>query len=548
MKIALAQINPVIADIMGNQEKIISFINKAEDAGADLIIFPEMATVGYPPMDLLESGKLIDDNIRSIEAIASCSKKISVICGFIGRDDDNPPLLLNSAAFITGGKIHAVINKTLLPTYDVFDELRYFSPAASNDPILFMEKKIGITICEDIWNIETLGNPFLMEMRGYKIDILKNLVSSGADLMVNISASPFVRGKHRSRIDMLSAAARKHGVPIVYVNQCGGNDSLVFDGSSFAVDKSGRMTAHAESFREDLKIFDTDNSPAIDYAFDSDIEEIRKTLALGLSDYVKKCGFKKVLVGLSGGIDSALTATLAVQALGPENVMGITMPSKFSSKGSVDDSLKLAENLGIRIETISITGLYDEYRSSLSDIFKGYDEDVTEENIQARIRGNILMAASNKFGALLLTTGNKSELATGYCTLYGDMSGGLAVISDLPKTMVYEMSEHINRDEEIIPRATIEKTPSAELRENQTDQDSLPPYNILDGILELYIEKRKSAEEIVLAGYDEQTVADILKKINLNEYKRLQAAPGIKVTSKSFGFGRRIPIANKFVP
>lgn len=545
MKIAAAQINPVIADVEGNREKIISFIRKAENAGADLVVFPEMAVVGYPPMDLLESEKLIDDNLESIEKIASVSN-IPVICGFVSRDEKNPPMLKNSAAFIKDGKICSIRSKTLLPTYDVFDELRYFSPAESNTPVELDGKKLGITICEDIWKMEAAGDERLMEKRGYPRDPVDELVSQGAEIIINISASPFVKRKHKARITMIGATARSYSIPVVYVNQTGGNDSLIFDGNSFAVNRSGSLTAHALSFEEDMMLVDAASDETCEYKYESDIEEVRRALVLGLKDYVRKCGFTEVLIGMSGGIDSALTAAIAVEALSPEKVTGVTMPSPFSSKGSVDDSIAIAENTGMKIHTADISSLYENFIETLAPFFKGMDEDVTEENLQARIRGTLLMALSNKFGSLLLTTGNKSEIATGYCTLYGDMCGGLAVLSDLPKTMVYELSEHINRDREIIPRSTIDKPPSAELKENQTDQDSLPPYDVLDEILEMFIEKRMSSSDIISKGYDEETVTDILRKINLNEYKRLQAAPGLKVTSKAFGSGRRIPVANRF--
>jgi NAD+ synthase (glutamine-hydrolysing) len=547
MKIALAQINPVIADIEGNRDKIISFIEEARNLGAEMAVFPEMSTLGYPPMDLLENRRLIEKNIESINIIASACRGISAVCGFIDFDRTNPPMLYNSAAFMTEGAISSVHHKSLLPAYDVFDELRYFSAAHTRVPAVYRDCRLGITVCEDIWRMEALNDPIFMEQRCYSCDPVHDLTDQGAEIIINISASPFVKGKHRARINMISEIASSRKVPVVYVNQVGGNDSLIFDGNSFAVNSSGKLIAHCESFKEGITVFNTESAAEISYSYPPDIEEIRQALVLGLRDYAKKCGFTRLLVGLSGGIDSALTAYIAAEALGPENVTGITMPSKFSSKGSVDDSVTLADNLGIKIETIPIHTLYENFKNSLSGIFSGMAEDVTEENIQARARGVLLMAVSNKTGALLLTTGNKSEIATGYCTLYGDMCGGLAVISDLPKTAVYEMSRHINLKQEIIPWPTIEKPPSAELRENQTDQDSLPPYDVLDSILELYIEKRKSAEDIIAAGFKPEVVADVLKKVNISEYKRLQAAPGLKVTSKAFGNGRRVPVAKKFI-
>ncbi|HOT46818.1 MAG TPA: NAD+ synthase [Spirochaetota bacterium] len=556
MKIAMAQINPTIADISGNREKIISFIRDGAARGADLVIFPEMATIGYPPMDLLENRKLIHDNLASIEEIARHCTGAAVICGYVDQDPENHPLLFNAAAFMEKGRIVSRHFKTLLPTYDVFDELRYFSRARELSVVEFMGRRIGITICEDIWNdldfySEGRAQAGSLEKydyrRRYDIDPIQKLASLKADLVVNISASPFTRGKNAFKRMMIGDIARHHAVPVIYVNQVGGNDSLVFDGNSIAFNSRGLIVGRGRAFEEDLAIVDVEAGTAIEIT-DSDIEEIRRALVLGIRDYVRKCGFRSVVIGLSGGIDSALTAALAVEALGPENVTGITMPSVYSSAGSVDDSRVLAENLGIRFETVPIRFLFDKYRHTLAEIFRGRPEDVTEENIQARIRGNILMAVSNKEKSLVLSTGNKSELAMGYCTLYGDMSGGLAVISDLPKTLVYELSRHINRDRAIIPEASITKPPSAELRPGQKDQDSLPPYEVLDRILELYIEDRLSADEIIAHGFPGDTVRSVLHTVNINEYKRRQAAPGIKVTAKAFGVGRRIPLAQRFRP
>jgi NAD+ synthetase len=551
MKIALAQINPIIADIEGNKNKIISFIKEAELNGADLVIFPELSTIGYPPMDLLESSKLVDDNLRSLESIKdSCNGiKCTVILGFVDYDMDNPPMLFNSAAVIQNGEIIFRQDKTLLPGYDVFDEFRYFSPAADSSVFDFMGRKIGITICEDIWAALNTDNSRFMEQRRYQADPVKLLIESGAEVIINISASPYIKGKRQVRMEMLSRLASENSVSVVYVNQTGGNDSLIFDGNSFCINRKGELYAHAKGFDEDLLLLEFDSGSPMKIDVD-DIEDIRKGLVLGVKDYMYKSGFKKAVLGLSGGIDSALTAAIACDALGRENVFGITMPSKYSSSGSVDDSYKLAENLGMKIETIAIKGLYEQFKNDLDILFHGMKEDVTEENIQARIRGTLLMSVSNKTGAMLLTTGNKSECATGYCTMYGDMCGGLAVISDLPKTLVYELSEHINRKagRDIIPREIIEKAPSAELRPDQKDQDSLPPYDILDGILELYIEQRMSAVEIEQRGYSRETVDFVLRLVNMNEYKRFQAAPGLKVTSKAFGIGRRIPLVKRFVP
>ncbi len=546
MKIAIAQINPVVADISGNEKKILDYINRAENAGSELTVFPEMSIIGYPPMDLLENKKLIDDNLSSLERIASKVQTAAVV-GFVDYNKSLPPMLYNSAAFIKNGKIENIQNKTLLPQYDVFDETRYFSQSDKFNIIDYCNYKIGITICEDIWNAHISEKDTYMENRSYEIDPVTELKKLGADLIINISASPFVRGKNTAKIKMLKSIAKDKNLHIIYVNQIGGNDSLIFDGSSLAINNKGITTGAAEKFKEDLLIIDTSGNQEIKLKV-NEIEDVKNALVLGIRDYVKKCGFKKTVLGLSGGIDSALTAALAAEALGPENVTGVTMPSVYSSSGSIDDSVQLAKNLGIKLETIPIHGLCNEYKNSLSNVFKGLAEDITEENIQARVRGNLLMAISNKTEALLLTTGNKSELAMGYCTLYGDMSGGLAVISDLPKTSVYELSKYINLEKEIIPQSSIDKAPSAELRENQKDEDSLPPYPVLDKILEMFIEQKKSSAEITASGFEESLVKDILRKVNLSEYKRRQAAPGLKVTSKSFGTGRRTPIAQKFIP
>lgn len=547
MIIALAQINPVIADIEGNREKILGFIAGAKERGAELVVFPEMATIGYPPIDLLEKKKLIDDNLDSIGLIAQSCEGIAAVCGYVEYDAENPFMLFNSAAFMAEGKILSSHRKTLLPAYDVFDELRHFSPARIQEPAGYMGRSIGVTVCEDIWNDIDYDGEF-MGLRKYPVDPVRNLAEKGIDLLVSINASPYVRGKNTVKWAMIAEIARKYGLPVVYVNQVGGNDSLIFDGNSFCVNGRGEFLAMARGFEEDLVIIDEAGTKTIEPPREDNLEDIRRALVLGLRDYARKCGFKSAVVGLSGGIDSALTAALAVQALGPANVIGITMPSPFSSKGSIEDSKRLAQNLGMRIELVSISELYGLYKQVLKPLFPGRPEDVTEENVQARIRGNILMAVSNKLGGLLLTTGNKSELSMGYCTLYGDMSGGLAVISDLPKTLVYRLAEHLNRNGEIIPSDTITKPPSAELRENQKDEDSLPPYDMLDGILECYIERAMSADEIIRKGFPGDVVRDVLRRVDRNEHKRRQSPPGLKVTSKAFGIGRRIPIAQYYKP
>ncbi len=546
MKIAIAQIDPVIADISGNYQIISKYVHQAIQHGAELIIFPEMATIGYPPMDLLEHKKLIDDNLKSIETIATLSKDCGIICGYVDYDHDNPPMLLNAAACMYNGNIQSKHYKTLLPTYDVFDELRYFSPASIQEPMKFKGVNIGLTICEDIWNDMSISEDSFMEYRRYHVDPVENLIKKGAEFIVNISASPYVKGKNSIKWNKIQHVAKKYRVPIVYVNQVGCNDSLIFDGSSFVIDTQGNFIMKAKAFEEDCVIFDTAVAYQPIVCEEDFLSDCTNALVLGIKDYVYKSGFNKVVLGLSGGIDSALTVCLATRALGADNVIGVTMPSVFSSKGSVDDSIALAKNLGITIHTIPINDCYDTYLDILKPYFNALPFDSTEENIQARIRGNILMGFSNKYGMLVLTTGNKSELSMGYCTLYGDMAGGLAVLSDIPKTMVYALSYYINRDKEIIPQSILDKAPSAELRENQKDQDTLPPYEILDQIIERYVELKMSAEDIINDGFDSAIVYNVLRTIDKNEYKRKQAPLGLKVTGKAFGVGRRIPIVQRF--
>ncbi len=542
MKIALAQFNPIVGDISGNKNKIINLIEESGKQNADIIVFPELATIGYPPMDLLENKALIKQNIDSLIEIASKVSDTAVVIGAATTDESGN--IFNSALFISHGKIIRTYNKTLLPNYDVFDEERYFTSGNSYLPVEFKGIKIGLTVCEDIWNCE---DSEFTGGRKYDIDPVSIYAEKKIDLLINISASPFVTGKIQSRREMVSSIAKKYAIEIVYVNQVGGNDSLVFDGSSFGVNKKGQITSTGKYFEEGITYYLFGSENQIHFN-DNLLEEIESALICGLRDYAHKSGFNKALLGLSGGIDSALTAVIAAKALGKENVTGITMPSVFSSQGSVDDSKKLADNLGINFEIIPIKRLHETYIEDLAHVFKNAKPDVTEENLQARIRGNLLMAYSNKFSALLLSTGNKSELSMGYCTLYGDMNGGLAVISDLPKTTVYELSKFINRNGEIIPSDTITKPPSAELRENQTDQDTLPPYDILDSIIECYIEKKMSSAEIIQKGFDKATVEFVLKAIDRNEYKRRQAAPGLKVTGKAFGIGRRYPIVQRYIP
>jgi NAD+ synthetase len=542
MKVALAQINTTVGDFAGNEAKIRAAYDRACAAGADLAIFPELATCGYPPRDLLLKRQFVDENLALLERLAKISSKTGLLTGFVGKNERQPGReTTNAVALCQNGKVLATRAKTLLPTYDVFDEDRYFEPATENAPVEFNGQKIGLTVCEDVWNDED----FWRERR-YRRNPAAELAAAGAQIIFNVSASPWHLGKNKTRHGMLGSLAGKIKCPLLYCNLVGGNDELVFDGESLVFDAAGRLCAQGESFAEDFLLIETANLKPREPRESADEEMVYKALVLGLRDYLHKCGFKSAVLGLSGGIDSALTAVLAVEALGRENVRGVSLPSQFSSKGSLDDARVLASNLGIRYDVIAIQPMFEASRQQLKSVFAGCAEDTTEENIQARLRGVVLMALSNKFDSLLLTTGNKSELAVGYCTLYGDMCGGLAVISDVPKTMVYRLANWINREKEIIPAPSITKPPSAELRPNQTDQDSLPPYDALDAILDAYVVQLRSAREIIAMGFDEATVRRVVRLIDFNEYKRRQAAPGLKVTSKAFGVGRRIPIAQRF--
>ena len=542
MKIALAQLNPTVGDLAGNEARILAAYRRGVEAGVEMVVFPELVITGYPPRDLLHKSRFIPDNLAVLERLAAASGATGLLVGFVGLNDRRPGReATNSVALLQHGKILATRAKMLLPTYDVFDEDRYFEPAQENAPVDFNGQKIGLTICEDVWNDEAFWDE-----RRYLRNPARELVEAGAEILFNVSASPWHLGKDRLRVEMLSSLVAQIRRPFVYCNAIGGNDELLFDGASLAFDAAGRLITQGAMFREDFLILDTDTAAPITPTSLADEEALYRALVLGVRDYFQKCGFQSAVLGLSGGIDSALTAVIAVEALGAENVRGVSLPSQYSSQGSLDDARILAENLGIRYDIVPIQPVFEPVKGQLSDIFAGRSEDTTEENIQARLRGVILMAMSNKFGSLLLTTGNKSELAVGYCTLYGDMCGGLAVISDVPKTMVYRLSEWINRDREIIPRASITKPPSAELRPDQTDQDSLPPYDVLDAILEAYVVGGKSRAEIVAAGFDLPTVDRVVRLIDLNEYKRRQAAPGLKITSKAFGVGRRMPIAQRY--
>lgn len=541
MKIALGQINPTVGDFVGNASKIVQTAARAREGGAQLVLFPELSICGYPPRDLVERASFVDRNRQVAEEIARETIGITAIVGLATpARSATGKSVMNSAAVLRDGKIAHIQSKRLLPTYDVFDELRNFAPAERQELFWQQTTPVALTICEDAWNDKNFW-----DRRLYGNDPVEDLMKAGGKLLLNISASPFYVGKQELRRKMLSALARRYQSVVAMCNQVGGNDSIIFDGSSVVLGPDGQVLAQASSFQEDLVFCDTDTlSGDVHPELKCDEANAYAALVLGTRDYVHKCGFRKAIIGLSGGIDSALTAAIAVDALGAENVMGVGMPGPYSSKGSVDDAAHLAKNLGIRFEVIPIGSIFEAFRTTLNPIFDGLKEDTTEENIQSRVRGNILMSLSNKFGALVLSTGNKSELAVGYCTLYGDMAGGLAVISDVPKTMVYRLSEFVNQRGEIIPRSTIEKPPSAELRPNQKDTDSLPEYEVLDAILDDYVEEMRSAEDIAKAhGFDIALVRRVITMIERTEYKRQQAAPGLKISTKAFGVGRRFPIA-----
>jgi NAD+ synthase (glutamine-hydrolysing) len=541
MRIALAQINTTVGDINGNRDRVIREMERSQALGADIAVFPELCLTGYPPRDLLSLHGFVESNQRALEEIAARTGSMGVILGFVDRNPRKEGKdFFNAAAFLAEGKVQGVIHKTLLPTYDVFDEDRYFERSKSVQLVQFLGRKLGISICEDAWNSEDFWSKPL-----YSTDPIRSQIERGADLMINISASPFEMGKPRFRFEMLLDHVRKHGVPLVYVNLVGGNDDLLFDGNSLVIGANGNVIAQGRSFAEDLIVVDTESSEDRGYAEGESLENLFQALVMGTRDYARKCGFKSAVLGLSGGIDSSIVACIAAEALGADQVLGVSMPSMYSAKESYDDAESLARNLGMRFDVIPIRPMYQTFVESMERSFDGRPPDETEENLQARIRGTILMALSNKFGHLVLSTGNKSELGVGYCTLYGDMVGGLAVISDVPKTMIYKLAAHINRQKEIIPRNTIERPPSAELKPDQTDQDTLPDYEILDAILISRIEEQMGVEEIVARGYDRQTVEKVIRMIQVNEYKRRQAAVGLKVTTRAFGTGRRMPIASR---
>ena len=559
MKIGFAQLNLTVGDLSGNLEKIELAYERLAAAGAELVLTPELAITGYPPQDLLFKSRFVPENLEALQRLHHRVGAAALLVGFVDRNEGRGKPFHNAAALLEAGKPMRKAHKSLLPTYDVFDEDRYFEPASRVEPFDVHGLRIGVTICEDIWTEHYLPRPF------YDVEPVRSLIDQGADIIVNLSASPFSLHKPAVRREMVGALARAYQRPICYCNAVGGNDQLVFDGNSIAVNAAGELIAQLPGFSENELVIDTDKARASEFHESKTPVDLFAALSLGVRDYLRKCNFKSAVLGLSGGIDSAVVAVIAVDALGAENVVGVSMPSQYSSRGSIDDARTLARNLGIKFLEIPITNAFAAFKAQFAEIFAGRPEDATEENMQPRLRAMTLMALSNKFGYLLLTTGNKSELAVGYCTIYGDMAGGLAVISDVPKTMVYELARWINADYVsragekrdppspgsgavgIIPRSTIDKPPSAELKPNQTDQDTLPPYDILDEILRLYVEENLSARDIIGHGFDEKTVRWVQRRVDLNEYKREQAAPGLKVTSRAFGVGRRMPIAQKYV-
>jgi len=540
MRIGFLQINPTVGALEANARRLAEGYARLVSAGAELVVSPELAVTGYPPRDLVMKSAFVPRALECLDGLAAEVGEVPMLVGYVDRNDSGHGApFLNAAAILQGGKRTGRVVKSRLPTYDVFDEARYFEPARETQPVLLAGRRCGITICEDIWTDEYLPRNL------YRVDPAESLRAAGAEIIVNLSASPYHLGKPALRARMISETAQRIGLPVAYCNALGGNDQLVFDGHSLLVGADGELRRVLPGFEECEEVVDL-AAPSQEVAEMRDCEELHAALVLGLRDYARKCGFRSVLLGLSGGIDSALVAALAAEALGADQVTGVLMPGPYSSLHSVEDARQLGERMGIRTMSVPITGLYESALEALDPVFEGKPRDTTEENLQARLRGLTLMALSNKFGHLLLTTGNKSELAVGYCTIYGDMNGGLAVISDVPKTRVYDLARWINRDAEIIPWNTIEKPPSAELRPDQTDQDSLPPYEVLDAILEQLIEKHASSAEIVKSGFDAELVARIVRLVDGNEWKRHQAAPGIRVTSKAFGIGRRMPIAQQF--
>jgi NAD+ synthase (glutamine-hydrolysing) len=545
MKIALVQINPMVGDIQGNCKKIIKRIEEAAEKGASLAVFPELCIVGYPPRDLLHKPEFVRANIDAVHEVAKACQGIAALIGFVDINEQSEGLgLRNAVAYCVDGQVREIRYKSLLPSYDVFDEMRYFEPGPGVTLIEHEGVSIGVSICEDLWNDEQLIGRQL-----YHSDPIGELASAGARFLINMAASPFVKDKQDFRVRLFGRRAAKHQLPVLFINQVGGNDELLFDGASAVFDEKGDVAAQAKAFEEDVLVVDMDApGQARKEIYPATVEQVHNALVMGMRDYVNKCGFQQVVLGLSGGIDSAVTAAIAVEAFGADKVTGVAMPSRYSSEHSIEDARELATNLGVQFKIIPIDEMHQAFDNNLQPHFIGLELDVTEENIQARIRGVILMALSNKFRMLLLATGNKSEIAVGYCTLYGDMAGGLAPLGDAPKSLVYELAAYVNKRAggERIPQRTISKPPSAELRPDQTDQESLPPYEQLDVILEQYITEEKSVSEIIAAGFDEGTVREIVRMVDINEYKRKQAAPVLKITSRAFGTGRRMPIAARF--
>ncbi len=545
MKIGVLQLNATIGDFQANRSKLVAAYGEACTRGAELVIAPELFLCGYPPRDLLLRPDFIAASLTTLAEVAKAIGPVPLCVGYVDRSDARPGRpLTNSVAVLQDGKIIWRQDKSLLPTYDVFDEDRYFEPAKTTRPFEFKGRQLGLTICEDIWN----DADFWPE-RLYRRDPVKELIAQGADLILNLSASPWHAGKEKTRLAMLQRVARDEKVPLVQVNLVGANDELIFDGHSVALNRAGEPIATGKAFAEDLFVVEVDGAaPLVNVPWPAPEEQLFRALALGIRDYVHKCGFKSVVLGLSGGIDSALTAVLAVAALGADKVMGVSLPARYSSGGSLTDAEQLAKNLGIRYEVLPIEPVFKAVEGQLANVFAGTKPNEAEENIQSRLRGVTLMALSNKFGSLVLTTGNKSEMAVGYCTLYGDMCGALAVIADVFKTDIYKMARWVNRDKIVIPPDSITKPPSAELRPNQKDQDSLPEYATLDAILQLYVVENLGKDEIIQRGFHAAVVNDVINKVTFSEYKRRQAAPGLKVSPRAFGMGRRIPIAQRFRP